>query len=122
MARLKRRLQVKKLAKRLGVDPCTVSNWEKKGFRPDHLRIRKLKEEFPELACVPQSIIYSDYPFAPKTIGERLKKKRLELDMGQTEFAQKLGVCVDAVADWESGRTRSQDTHLEAKVIQQLQG
>ncbi len=120
LARMKKGWQVKALACRLKVTPCTVSNWAKKGLRPDYPIIRKLKETFPELASISPTLIYKDYPIDPKTPGERLRQKRLRLDLSQKELAQKLGVCPDAVADWESGRTRSQDPQFEMEIMQKI--
>ena len=120
LARMKKGWQVKELALKVKVTPSSVINWEKRGFRPDYSVIRKLKEILPELASISPALIYKDYPAEPKTLGERLRQKRLGLDLSQKELAKKLGVCQDAVADWEAGRTRggNKSSQFEKKLMQ----
>lgn len=45
------------------------------------------------------------YPKAPKTLGEALKKRRMDLGSLQREVATKLGVNEASVWNWEKGRT-----------------
>ncbi len=120
LARMKRRWQLKKLAPLLNVTADTVINWEKDGMRPDYPIIRKLKFTFPELVDVSPAMIYKDYPGEPKTLGERLRKRRLELDLSQKELAKRLGVGIDAIQDWEAGRTRKNDLKFEKQLMEKL--
>jgi len=113
LARMKRGWQVKELARKVRVTPASVIHWEKRGLRPDYSVIRKLKETLPDLASVSPTLIYKDYPAEPKTFGGRLRQRRLGLDLSQKELAQKLGVCLDAVADWEAGRTRGGNKSIQ---------
>lgn len=46
------------------------------------------------------------WPRDPQTVGERLKRARLELGLTQKELAERLGVAKVTVASWESGRRR----------------
>ncbi len=120
LARMKKGWQVKELARKVKVTPGTVTNWEKDGLRPDYPVIRRLKGIFPELASLSAPVIYKDYPSNPMTFSQRLKQKRLDLNLSQRELAKWLCVCFDAVADWESGRTRSKDAQFEAALMQKL--
>lgn len=120
LARMKKGWLVKKLARRVKVTPGTVTNWEKEGLRPDYTIIRKLKSIFPELAALPPSMIYKDYPSKPMTFGHRLKQKRLDLDLSQRELANRLQVCIDAMADWEAGRTRRNDPRFEKEIMEKV--
>lgn len=42
-------------------------------------------------------------PALPKTIGEHIKKRRLELHLLQTDVARQLGVHVETYKNWERG-------------------
>jgi transcriptional regulator with XRE-family HTH domain len=42
--------------------------------------------------------------FEPRTIGERIRKRRLELGLTQKEVAKQLGHCWTAVLNWEKGK------------------
>lgn len=44
------------------------------------------------------------YPMRPKTLGERIKKKRLDLDLCQKDVAKIIGVDVNTITLWEKGR------------------
>ena len=44
------------------------------------------------------------YPVRPKTIGEKLKKKRLDMGLYQKDVAKILGVDVNTITNWEKGR------------------
>jgi DNA-binding XRE family transcriptional regulator len=43
-------------------------------------------------------------PANPKTIGEHLRKRRIELGLEQTEVATSLGVCRSSLQHWEQNR------------------
>ena len=42
-------------------------------------------------------------PHQPQTLGEHLKKRRLELHLLQTEVARRIGVHVESIKNWERG-------------------
>jgi len=44
------------------------------------------------------------YPSEIRTLGDRLRAKRLDLGLYQKEVATLLGVCEDSVCYWENGR------------------
>lgn len=43
--------------------------------------------------------------FAPKSLGEHIRRKRLELGLTQPEAGERLGVSGWTVANWEKGHT-----------------
>ncbi|MCD6422001.1 helix-turn-helix transcriptional regulator [bacterium] len=45
------------------------------------------------------------YPQNPKTLGDHLRKKRLDLGLLQKDVAKILGVSKDTVCNWENNRT-----------------
>ena len=45
------------------------------------------------------------YPKELKTLGDHLRKRRLDLKLLQKEVAQKLGVNQDTICNWENNRT-----------------
>ena len=61
----------------------------------------------------------SAYPLTVDTLGDHLRKKRLDLGLLQKEVAQRLGVDTDSVTNWEKGRS-SPRLHLIPKVIEFL--
>lgn len=54
------------------------------------------------------------YPKNPKTVGEHLKKKRMDLKLLQSDLAKILGVCTDCVTYWENNRSKPQIQHFPA--------
>ena len=44
-------------------------------------------------------------PLRPQTLGEQIKKHRLELHWLQTDVAAQIGVCSTSVSNWERGIT-----------------
>jgi transcriptional regulator with XRE-family HTH domain len=44
------------------------------------------------------------YPIRPRTIGEKLKKKRLDMGLFQKDIAKILNVDVNTITNWEIGR------------------
>lgn len=46
-----------------------------------------------------------DYSEAPQTLGEHLKKRRRELGLFQREAAERMGVAVETLINWEKDRT-----------------
>jgi len=49
-----------------------------------------------------QKPLSSAYPRTLKTLGDHLRKKRLDLNLLQKEVAQKIGVCVPSIYSWEN--------------------
>jgi DNA-binding transcriptional regulator YiaG len=46
------------------------------------------------------------YPSRPKTLGERIKKERMDLELFQKDVARMIGVSADTITNWEKGRTK----------------
>ena len=46
------------------------------------------------------------YPVIPRTVGQRLKKKRMDMGLFQKDVAKILGVDVNTITNWEKERTR----------------
>ena len=46
------------------------------------------------------------YPLKPKTLGEKIRKYRMDLGWFQKDVAKFVGVATDTVTYWEKGRTK----------------
>jgi transcriptional regulator with XRE-family HTH domain len=57
--------------------------------------------------------------YHPKSIGEHLKKRRLQLRLLQADVAKLLNVCEDTVTGWENDRYTPQISHYP-KIIEFL--
>jgi DNA-binding XRE family transcriptional regulator len=55
----------------------------------------------------------------PKTIGEKLKNRRLRLGLLQKDVAQIIGVCEDSITLWENNRNEPQ-VNCYPKIIEFL--
>ncbi|MDM1048335.1 helix-turn-helix transcriptional regulator [Sphingobacterium hotanense] len=55
--------------------------------------------------------IHQNYPQNPTTIGEHLRKKRIDSDLSQAELAKILGVSTDCLTYWENNRSSPQITY-----------
>ncbi len=60
------------------------------------------------------ALIPKRYDFEPKTLGEHLKKQRLERGLLQTQVATLLGVDEASIVNWERGKRTPQIRHLPA--------
>ena len=64
--------------------------------------------------CVVRPFAYPDgYPVNPKTIGEHLRKKRMDNRLMQSEVAGIIGVSEESIWNWENGRTKPSRKNLE---------
>ena len=54
------------------------------------------------------------YPKKPKTVGEHMRKKRMELKLLQSDLAKILGVSPECVTYWENNRSKPQIQHFPA--------
>lgn len=52
-----------------------------------------------------KSLRKKPFDFEPQTLGEQIKKKRLELNLSQKEVGKMLGVTSFTVLNWEKGKT-----------------
>jgi DNA-binding XRE family transcriptional regulator len=51
--------------------------------------------------------------YPDRTLGERIRKWRLEHGLFQTDLAKKIGVSEMSIVNWEKGRTRPNKQSLE---------
>jgi DNA-binding transcriptional regulator YiaG len=51
------------------------------------------------------------YPTSPRTVGDHIRRKRLDLGLGQRTLARQLGVREETVHLWETGRARPLARH-----------
>ena len=98
------------LAEIIGVNECTIHNWECSHSRPHGLMIPKIIRFLEYNPFTNDS--RSGYPLYLETFGDHLLKKRLDEGITQNNLAQKMGVSVDAIRDWEKGRTVPQTENM----------
>lgn len=55
-----------------------------------------------------------EYPAEAKTLGDHIRKKRLDEGLRQQDLAGRLGVSEDTILNWELNRTRPRPTALPA--------
>ncbi|MGB3341233.1 MAG: helix-turn-helix transcriptional regulator [bacterium] len=53
------------------------------------------------------------YPVGPKTLGEKIRKKRMDLGLFQKDVAKFVGVVTDTVTLWEKGRKEPSKRYLK---------
>ena len=56
------------------------------------------------------------YPTELVTVGNRIRKRRLDLGLLQREVAAEIGVDASSVYNWENGRTEPELRHLPAII------
>lgn len=80
-------------ARTMGVDPGTVSKWERQpDSRQNHISIPKI------------AAFLGRDPFAsPASLAERIRQTRLLQGLRQREFSQILGVDQRSISEWERG-------------------
>lgn len=52
------------------------------------------------------------YPVHPRSVGEHLRKRRLDLGLYQSQVAKQLGVDETTIVNWEKGRTHPADRYF----------
>ncbi len=57
------------------------------------------------------------YPVNPQTIGEHLKKKRMELNLLQREVARRIGIDLTTYRNWEWNRTSPRVRYMPAVIL-----
>ena len=66
------------------------------------------------VVCAARPFTYPDgYPVSPKTIGEHLRKKRMDNRLMQSEVANIIGVSEESIWNWEKGRTEPSKKNLK---------
>ena len=64
----------------------------------------------------PKSAFKAGYPAFPKTIGEHIRKRRMDLGLFQKEVAEIVGTSIDCITFWENDRSQPQ-IHFYPKII-----
>jgi transcriptional regulator with XRE-family HTH domain len=59
------------------------------------------------------------YPASPRTLGEHIRKRRIDLQLLQKDVASLIGVSEDSITYWENGRSVPQIKYLP-KIIEFL--
>jgi DNA-binding XRE family transcriptional regulator len=85
----------KDAAQRIGVDVCTINNWERQRTAPE---IRQMSE-------IIRFLGYDPLP-QPTDLKERIMRFRMRQGMTQKELAKWLGIDPATLASWETGRHR----------------
>jgi transcriptional regulator with XRE-family HTH domain len=93
--RLDLKMLQREVAERIGVDKCSVFNWETNTVSP-------------EIRCMPAIIRFLGYNPLPaaRGWGERLVRHRTSLGMTQGEAAKRLGVDPGTLAKWGRGERK----------------
>ncbi|MGR3221007.1 MAG: helix-turn-helix domain-containing protein [Candidatus Anammoxibacter sp.] len=66
------------------------------------------------IVCAARPFTYPDgYPANPKTIGEHMRKKRMDNRLMQSEVANIIGVSEESIWSWENGRTKPSKKNLK---------
>lgn len=61
-------------------------------------------------------LISKPWDFEPTTIGEHIKRRRLELGLYQKDVAKLLGVTEYTIINWEKGRTEPTVSNIPALI------
>ena len=66
------------------------------------------------IVCASRPFTYPDgYPLNPKTIGEHMRKKRMDKRLMQSEVTNIIGASEESIWNWENGRTKQSKKNLE---------
>ena len=93
------------------MDSASIRNWEKGNNTPELVHIRKLENVL--AIKFPADMFFNSQDENPATLGRKIRDKRLELRLSKKELAEKLGICVDTLADWEADRHKPVKASLE---------
>ncbi len=56
------------------------------------------------------------YPLEPKTLGDHVRKRRLDLGLLQRQVARKVGAHLATITNWETGKTEPELKFLPAVI------
>ncbi len=66
------------------------------------------------IVCTARPFTYPDgYPVNPKTIGEYIRKKRIDSRLMQSDVANIIGVSEESIWNWENDRTKPSKKNLK---------
>jgi len=103
----------------LGVCNETVLNWERNNKKPLPSVLKKLTK----ITGIKVRYLPKDnrkYKPAPNSLGEKLRKKRIQLCLTQQELAKLLGVSYYTIANWESGRKSKETSPTNKEKIEEF--
>lgn len=117
-------LSKKELAEKAGLSLDVIKSWENGKHRPNRETLKVLASFFinnKPLKALHRSSrtkkpLLSVYPKELKTIGDHIKKKRMELGMSRKDLADMFGVTFFAVRGWEYEQ-KSPSGKLTPKII-----
>ncbi len=92
--RLEQNLLQRQVAKVLGVNTTTITNWEKHRREPRLHLIPKILE----------FLGYHSFPQQPKDFGERIMEYRRRQGLNRKKLARDLGIDPTTLARWEKGK------------------
>ena len=69
---------------------------------------------------LPVSLLYRSYPENAVTIAQKIKRKRLELNLSQKELARMLKVNKDTIKDWEDGKGMKKPVKSSLKKVRRF--
>ena len=101
----------KNVAATIGVDTCTVTNWEKNRAEP-------------ELRFIPRIINFLGYEpecIKPETLGQRINRYRYLLGISQKALARQIGIDPTTLSRLERNRGVCRTSVLR-KVVDSLKG
>lgn len=59
----------------------------------------------------------SGFPWHPKTLGEKILRKRLELGLTQLEVAKQMGLNDQTISRWEIGESNPRIKHQSTIIV-----
>lgn len=104
----------RQLGNRLNVDGCTIGCWEKGINKPQNRLLKKL-EEILNISLPPMrsrtKLVPMSYPEKPLTLGEHIRKKRIDMNLFQHDVAKIIKVRNEHVAKWELNKNTPSVKH-----------
>jgi transcriptional regulator with XRE-family HTH domain len=87
-------LEQKEVAEIIGVDKCTIANWEKNRNAP---RIRHLPK-------IVDFLGYQPWDEGCRSLGERIIKEQQVMGLSQKQLAIQIGIDLCTIRSWEKGK------------------
>ena len=115
-------LEIKEIGMTIGVDECTVTNWEIRGIYPTGDNLRRVVEfiDAHQSDPIPRktlwALCFAENPFYPQnvqTLGDKIRATRMENFMSIGQLAEKLGVNESTIAKWELKGTKPRPDLIE---------
>ena len=110
IARAAKHLSARELADQIGVSPPVLYSWEHGRRVPSEEQQQRLEVILGVALPFTRTTVEDDGSFAP----ERIREARNKLGISQAVLAERLGVSVDTIKQWEAGRTRPNPKRRDA--------